>query len=507
MTIKTRLVWVLAGLLACTANAWGAQAHPSVSPADRAEMASCHGPLAQKTWQRWGEAGQAYATQVLLTRLLGQGDTYVLYDLQTLFHNLLAMAERCGNTARLRQMAALAQTAYGRLEPDAPGSTRRHWVCRGGAVCNKVNKLVNTEVMLTSMQFLAFATHAAAALQAQPDLQPQDRAFVQQTALVAAEHLLRWGDARAVNALQASLAATSKDVADGSSRYFLTDKVLWQLAIYARLAGLMQRDPALVQALDLTPPQWQQLHTHAQALAALVQRRISFTTATDAQGHGVQLSDLDAGFWRHYKDNRYAAYEGTDKPALCEAAADGTRRAVLQVPPASVPVRDDIGWDLSHARRLVHYFDAINAHRAAFATVWQLPAQGQPSLAVMQGFARQLLARVWNQDAKYPLFANYYSGANGWYRVAYDNGTGRCTEGYPPYGLTDSFVTGGYPSWAGWQPQLGQLAWRLYALAESQAPADQAFVARYYPGLSAQASTNVKLVQQLMFWPSLIHQP
>jgi hypothetical protein len=216
---------------------------------------------------------------------------------------------------------------------------------------------------------------------------------------------------------------------------------------------------------------------------------------------------LDVGYWRHHTDNRYAAYTGTDKPALCVTAADGTRRAVLQVSPASVPVRDDIGWDLSHARRLVHYFDAINAHRAAFAAVWQVQAQGQPSPAVMQGFARQLLTRVWNQDADYPLFANYYSGANGWYRVAYDNGTGRCTEGYPPHGLTDSFVTGGYPSWAGWQPQLGQLAWRLYALAESKTSADQAFVARYYPGLSAQANTNVQLVQQLMFWPSLVHQP
>jgi hypothetical protein len=502
MTIKTCLPWAFFGLLAFVANVCGAQPQPQTSPADRVEMASCHGPLAQKTWQRWDEAGQAYATQVLHNRLLGQGDTYVLYDLQTLFHNLLAMSERCGNAARLRQMAALVQTAYGRLEPDAPGSIRRHWVCRGGAVCNSGNKLLNTEVMLTSVQFLAFAIHAATALQAQLDLQPQDRAFVQQTALVAAEHLLRWGDARAVQALHASLAATPQDVADGRSRYFLTDKVLWQLAIYARLAGLLQRNPDLVTVLDLSTQQWQQLRTHAQALSALVKRRVTQTTATDNRGRAVQLSDLDVGYWRYH--HPYAGYEGTLKPAVCDTAADGTRRAVLQVPPSSVPVRDDIGWDISHARRLVHYFDAINAHRAAFTAVWQEQTQGQPSSAVMQGFAHQLLVRVWNQDADYPLFANYYSGANGWYRVAYDNGTGRCIEGYPPHWLTDSFVTGGYPSWAAWQPQLGQLAWRLYALAESKSPADQAFVARYYRGLTKSASTTVQLLQQLMFWSSLI---
>jgi hypothetical protein len=123
----------------------------------------------------------------------------------------------------------------------------------------------------------------------------------------------------------------------------------------------------------------------------------------------------------------------------------------------------------------------------------------------MQGFARQLLNRVWSQDVDYPLFANYYSGANGWYRVGFDNGTSRCMEGYPPYGLTDSFVTGGYASWSGWQPMVGQLAWRIYTLTGSIDPDDQAFVERHYRGLSAKASTNVRLLQQLMFWPSLVH--
>ena len=49
-----------------------------------------------------------------------------------------------------------------------------------------------------------------------------------------------------------------------------------------------------------------------------------------------------------------------------------------------------------------------------------------------------------NGDATQPLFSNYWSGVNGWYRVAYDNGADQCREGYPPYGLTDSFPTGGY---------------------------------------------------------------
>ncbi len=467
---------------------------------------SCAGPLAQKVWQRWDDSGRDGAMQLLQTRLLDTGDTYVLYDLQTQLHNLLAMAQRCGETERVRQLSVLVQTAYSRLELDAVGSTRRQWVCRGGSVCNTTNRLVNTEVMLTSVQFLVFATHMADALHSQPAPSAEDRAFAQQTARVAVEHLLRWGDVRAVQALQDNLDVRPQDVRDGSSRYFLTDKVLWQLTLYARLAGMAQRDKSLAQGLALSVEQWRQLRTHAQALSALVQRRIQLTTAKSEKGM-VMLSDLDVGYWRLYKDNRYAAYEGTDPPAVCEQDAQGKRRVVLKIAPTLVPVRDDIGWDISHARRLVHYLAAIQAYHQDINTVWQVPTTVLPSAAVMQGFAQQLYSRAWNQDAQHPLFSNYLSGANGWYRVAYDNGTGRCSEGYPPYGLTDAFTTGGYATWGAMLPQLRDLAWRLYQMAESKEPNDRAFIARYYRGLSDAASPNVRLFQQLMFWPSLIAQP
>lgn len=101
---------------------------------------------------------------------MGRGDTYVLYDLELQLHNLLAMSVRCGDLVRTRQLAQLVETAYSRLEPDDYGFTlggpRRQWVCMGGAVCNEVNRRVNTEVMFTSVQFLAFATDAANALHA-----------------------------------------------------------------------------------------------------------------------------------------------------------------------------------------------------------------------------------------------------------------------------------------------------------------------------------------------------
>jgi hypothetical protein len=324
---------------------------------------------------------------------------------------------------------------------------------------------------------------------------------------VLTEHLLRWGDAKALQALQASLKAKQDDVKDGSSRYFLTDRVLWQLNLYAYLAGMLRRDAAMQQALGLTPAQWVQLRKHAWALAALVQRRTELTSTPTPGGVPFQVADLDAGFWRHYKDNRYAADEAPDKPAICETDAQGNRRAVVKRSPDLLPLRQDIGWDLSHARRLVHFFDAIDSQRAAMQTVWQLSADALPSQAVMKAFAQQLHRHVWNQDAQHPLFTNYYSGANGWYRVAYDNGTGHCSEGYPPHGLTDSFPTGGFVTWGQWVPQLGVLGWQLLALAGSTQPEDIAFMSRYYRGLTPAATPQVLRAQQLMFWPTLVQQP
>lgn len=76
------------------------------------------------------------------------------------------------------------------------------------------------------------------------------------------------------------------------------------------------------------------------------------------------------------------------------------------------------------------------------------------------------------------------TGANGWYRVAYCNGIGWCNEEYPPYGLRDSSPTGGYITWAVYNPTIGLLGQRLYDLFLSQNSFEDyvpAFLGRCYP--------------------------
>lgn len=497
-----RICFFLLALMAQGCAQWhsGTPAQAFQVATSSADPWGCDGTLARQVWAQWDGAGRAYAQQELQHRLLEQGDTYVLYDLQTVFHNLHALALRCNALTRQRQFADLIKRAYARLEIEPSRNDRRQWVCRGGRVCNRVNRLVDTEVMLTSVQFLALATEVANGLHGHSAATDSDRAFALQTARIALEHLLRWSNARAMAALRASLTATQADVADGSSRYFLTDKVLWQLTVYAHVAGMIERDTNLRDSLSLSVDEWAQLQNHAHALAQLVERRTTATTGGDAEQAAL---DLDAGYWRYYKDNRYASYQGADKPALCERGEDGRLKAVIKLPPETVPIRDDIGWDLSHARRLVHYLSALQRNRQAMQSVWQIPMNLLPDDATVQGFAKQLLTKVWNQDKARPLFANYLSGANGWYRVAYDNGTGRCAEGFPPFGLTDAFPTGGFVTWGHWVPQLHALGVRLFELLASDAPVDRRFVQQHYPKLSNSSTPKVRMLQQLMFWPSL----
>lgn len=108
------------------------------------------------------------------------------------------------------------------------------------------------------------------------------------------------------------------------------------------------------------------------------------------------------------------------------------------------------------------HFDAIERNRQAMREVFGIEETVLPETATRPAFAQQLVVKVWNGDMERPLFTNYWSGAKGWYRVAYDNGTSQCREGTPPFGLTNSFPTGGYASWAPHAPEIRILGRRLY---------------------------------------------
>lgn len=464
----------------------------------------CGGSLEKETWQIWDQFGKAYLANTLEKRLVGQGDTYALYDLQTAFHNLHDMAVRCKRIDRQREFARLLGKAYSQLEPESGQPDRRQWICRGGRECTATNRLANTEVVLTSAQYLGFITAVANELHRVAPGDAESNAFAQKTARIAVEHLLRWGDPKAQKKIRRYLAAGPSDVVDGGPPLFLTDKTLWQLMMYANVAGMVQRDDSLRRNLNLNDQEWAQLGNDARLLMQFVQRRITTELARTADGSAVTVADLDAGYWRYYASNRYAAYDGNAKPVVCRKDEDGKQRAERVVAADEVPILPNIGWDFSHARRLVHFFDAIERNRGAIEKVFSAAARAMPPREINQAFAWQLYVKIWNQDKRHPLFSNYFSGANGWYRVALDTATGSCSEGYSPYGLTDSFATGGYATWGKWVPSINVLARQLYAATLSAESHDKDFINSYYSDLGESASNQTRERQQIMFWPTLV---
>lgn len=467
----------------------------------------CGGKVESEVWQLWDNSAKEYLrTQQFFERLEEQGDTYALYDVQTYTHNLVAMARRCQRVERLEDLAEVLDTAYSALGAYPEGKTGLAWVCKGGAVCNSKNQLINREVMLNSAQFLALTASVANGLVQAPKQHRQGK-FVEQTAIVGLQHLLRWGDADAVRRLDKQLAAQAQDVKDGSSTLFFTDKPLWMIAIYADLAGVLQKQPSLHSKVGLSDGQLLAMSGHLSLLLRLFAARTAVEPAVGRNGQTVKVADLDRGFWRLYANNKYAGYTGSEKPVTCIQQLDGTFQKKVSLDAALLVPVSNLGWDISHSRRLVHAFDAIERNRRAMQEVFGVEETALPSAETMHAFAQQLAVRVWNGDVDFPLFSNYWSGTNGWYRVAYDNGTSRCMEGYPPFGITDSFATGGYASWSSYVPEVRILGRRLYQLSGSNDASHRQFIDKYYPGFGVKASAANGMLMELMFWPSLVEAP
>jgi hypothetical protein len=361
--------------------------------------------------------------------------------------------------------------------------------------------------MLTSVQFLAFATSVAQGMNSQVHTD-FSRNFVDQTIAVVSEHLLRWGSVKERVTIHKRIQARPEDVKDGSSALFLTDKELWQVSIYADLAGLLQKKGLGDGKFNFSSDELNLLKESFSLLLRLINSRITINQAKVDDTTIVDSADLDVGYWRLYSTNKFASYSGAQKPVTCIPDKDisGKFKIVSNLDGGLVSVVDNIGWDISHARRLVHFFDAVDRNRTAITRVFDIPEAEVPSRKVFEAFARQLLQKVWNQDSQRPLFSNYFSGANGWYRVAYDNGTGQCVEGSPPYGLSDSFPTGGYVTWAAYLPDLQILGENLYKLSKSSLKADHDFLSKYYPSLVERPRKTTGLLAELMFWPSLIQK-
>ena len=297
------------------------------------------------------------------------------------------------------------------------------------------------------------------------------------------------------------------DVKKDPAHLLFTDRELWLITIYAELAGILDKEHEQHLSFpNLSDANKERLRRDINTLLHFFSSRISIYHNPGSRLGNVDLADLDRGYWKYYSDNRYAGYEKSEKPMECIPSARDSNKFELKVNVAAdtIPIRQDIGWDISHARRLVHALDALDRNRKAMENIFGIHDQIIPLKSLDSAFANSLAAVVWNGDSLKPLFTNYWCGANGWYRVAYENGTGQCREGDPPYGLTDSFCIGGYSAWARFRPIIGELGKRLYELESSADQESSDFMANYYRKISKGFPERGRNLNNFMFLPSLV---
>lgn len=459
---------------------------------------SCGGLHDQQSWSLWDSYGKKRITDTLNIRLIKQGDTYALYDTQILFNNLFDLAVRCHYPDRIREFADIIQMTYQKLEPlPQIGGQAVVWVCRGGTRCQNGN-LLGKEVQLNSVQFLGFASEVANELDRVYPKDSHAQQFVLQTAKISVNRLSEWSTNTLPN-ISKRITAIPNDIHNGSSSMF-TDKDLWQIVIFSNIAGIVDRHPDYLIKIFGNQSNFDQQKNYFSALSSLMKARVSKNPIL-YNNKKISINDLDRGFWNSINDNKYAGYSSLEVPVTCDP--NNSQKPMVVANLGNIKKQLNLGWDFSHARRLTNLFFALDRNRIAIKKVYGDNISSiLPSDADKLGFINQLKSNVWNQNKQYPLFSNYYNGANGWYRVGYHNGGKICDEGVSPYGLSNSYLAGGYIVWGENDPLLLQLGENIYNLIYSTNIQDQKFMNKYYAGYLPNSPAYK--INVLNFFPTLV---
>jgi len=152
-----------------------------------------------------------------------------------------------------------------------------------------------------------------------------------------------------------------------------------------------------------------------------------------------------------------------------------------------------ISWDIGHSIRLVPWGITINELVPQLTGVTDGKFQGSQLLS---GWQTQVFRGAWNGNVSAPLFSNYISGQNGWYRVQY-HARDTMFAPTPPYGLT-AYVPRFYGLWQ--RNSQVRALWNTFATwySNHKLPDD---VAKFY------SLTPTDVMFQLSFWSGMTRSP
>lgn len=469
---------------------------------------SKNGEIHDRVIHLWDTYYRNYFASEIERRLFRDGDVYVLYDVQIGgLQSFVEMTRRCRDTRQIAELADMLMPVFSVLKPVSDADSSKGWICTGGNICTAYG-FIGKEVPLCSVQFLglvgALATSISENIPARQQTTAQ-KAFVSNAFNTMAVQLNRWLTTGYFDSVGRRLHTTSADIKDGSSRSFFSDRDLWYLTVLSDLSEL-QRSGIRPAGAD-----GEKAFDDLQQKKEGIQKTFDLFLARTVLSGSPKgpRADLDQGFWRYYFDNRYAGYTGDLSPVGWEKGGDGKPEMKIQVKWDSTYIAQNAGWDISHSRRLVPALETFVRNRENIKALWGYDNPAFDPVALRSSFANQLTEKIWNGDMQYPLFSNFWSGDNGWYRVAYANQTGRQFAGYPPYGLTISIADGGYPVWGAFNPTLRSIFRNIFDRSLSDDAAAKSFISKHYQGLIRKNPDNTYKIPitDLSFLSDLVELP
>lgn len=218
----------------------------------------------------------------------------------------------------------------------------------------------------------------------------------------------------------------------------VNDIDIWVIAGLVEFVAAYDLNNAIT---NITNEEYSKYKAYFPVACSLLEDRMKESKLTNLEGEEVTGLNFDLRIWNNHKDMLYSKY---DKPEYPTKFWHERRKR-------------KIGWDLSHATRFVHVFNTLYMHKNVTNSTF-------PSKEQMEQLSNQFVYGVFNKDFKFPAFANYMDGTNGWYRVGYG---GREGFGYGPNDLSFVAITGGYCFWGAFNQDIVKLRNALWTMINS----------------------------------------
>lgn len=204
---------------------------------------SKNGEIHDQVIAAWESQFRSYYTTEIQKRLFGEGDVYVLYDVQIGgLQAFTEMTRRCKDTRQIAEIANLLNPVFAALKP-IPGSNNSNgWICSGGPICTAYG-FIGKEVPLCSVQFLGLLGALATSISENIPARQQTaelKAFVKAAFNTMAVQLDRWLTSGYFSYVNKRLPVTVEAIKAKNSNYFFTDVDLWHLTVLSDLSELYE---------------------------------------------------------------------------------------------------------------------------------------------------------------------------------------------------------------------------------------------------------------------------